>query len=113
MQAVVTFACKGPAGSSGVDEDRAPRGESNPNAASDTAHTLTLNMDRHPIYCIVEIAAGIPDGSVGLDSSLAVSCTRSNRIVARFRRFPFQTPHPPRVARFVCSELGGLPRSAS
>src|SRR5215469_7438040 len=86
---------------------------SKPNAASDTATTLTLDMDRHPINCIVEIAAGIPDWRVGLDASLAVSRTRSNRILARFRRFPFQIPHPPRIARFFCSELGGLPRSAS
>src|ERR1700746_1280602 len=110
VQAVVTFACMGPGGNSGLDADCTRTGSQH-KANNATTTTLTFDMDRHPINCIVQIAARIPDWSVGLGPSLAIGCARRDRVFARFRSFPLKTPEPPRVARLLRSQLRRLPGS--
>src|SRR5579862_4769916 len=98
VHAVVTFARMGPGGNSGFAADCGPSAATQHKAANNTATTLSLDMDRHPINCVVEIAARIPDWSVGLRSSLAVGRARRDGVLARFGSLPSQIPEPPRVA---------------
>src|SRR5258708_3480132 len=70
VHAVITFACRGPAGSSldcaNVHGTAANR--------KTTLNTSCFDMNFHLVDGIVQIAAGIPICTLGLHPTLAVSC---------------------------------------
>src|SRR6202790_2007655 len=69
------------------------------------------DMDLHLIDGVVEIAAGIPDRSCGLSSSLRVGGAGEDGAVACLR-LPVISPEAPSIVGLFMAEAGGIPACA-
>src|ERR1700746_3878396 len=103
VQDVVAFACMGPAGNSGVEADWAhARVDTQATTNRETA-TLSLYMDLHLIEGVVQITAGIPNGSRGLCAALAVGGTGDDGVVSGVWRLPRIAEQSPCIVGVVFS----------
>src|SRR5713101_2675024 len=99
--AAAAFSCKGPAGNSSFGDDAAAAILNVQMRATARTLALGLNINLHLIVSVVKIPAGIPDGRVGLNPSLAVGGAREDHVVAAFRRLPGIAPETPRVPNVI------------
>src|SRR5579862_8922948 len=81
-------------------------------AARTDNFTALCDMDLHLIGSVVEIAAGIPDGSRRLSPSLRVGGSGEDAVVAGLG-FPVVGPETPCVAGAIVAEGRGIPVRAA
>src|ERR1043166_6762903 len=66
------------------------------------------DMDFHLIDGVIEISAGVPDGSSGLSASLIIGGAGEDRIVPGLC-FPVIVPEAPRIVGLLTTEVGRIP----
>src|SRR5579864_1137917 len=109
VQAVVALACTGPAGNSGLEADWAhARVDTKATTNRETA-TLSLYMDLHLIDGVVQITAGIPNGSRGLRAALAIGGTGDDGVVSGLWRLPRIAEQSPCIVSVLFAKFRGMP----